>query len=187
MQTSLLVAVPSGDPSNPGQSASSEKITGILLAYRTSFIHVLECPQKIMYAFLNDVASLDALHSESFNASSSQPSTPIMTDQARILFLSDDIKQTLASFHTSPATPIPPQRNFPFWASKIIDGKEDTVLQDWALMDEQGIDDQITSVCVQLLKVGQNMSQMNKVSFSPFFIISLLIFGVLVGGYETCF
>jgi hypothetical protein len=69
-----------------------------------------------------------------------------MTEQTRLLVL-DDISS----------------RNFPFWASKIIDSKEDSSPLDWSMMDEAGIDEQVSSVCISLLKVGQALSSMSKV------------------------
>ena len=153
-----------------GGGQGADKISGMLLAFKSSFVHVLECPQKIMYAFLNDVASMNSNGLSSESSSQLQDPLPIMTEQARILFLSDDIKKTLSS-HTSTSAPQQSQkavasaisRNFPFWASKIVDSKEDSSPQDWSMMDEQSVDDQITNYCVQLLHVGHNLSQMTKV------------------------
>lgn len=169
MQSQMPATGSMMDNAGGGQGAHTDKISGMLLAFKTSFVHVLECPQKIMYAFLNDVASMNSNGGVSSESSPQlQDPLPIMTEQARILFLSDDIKKTLASHTTAPqpsqkAAASAISRNFPFWASKIVDSKEDSSPQDWSMMDEQSVDDQITNFCVQLLHVGHNLSQMTKV------------------------
>ncbi|KAJ3372748.1 hypothetical protein HDU91_002329 [Kappamyces sp. JEL0680] len=124
----------------------TDKITGILLLYRTSFLHVLEAPQKVMYAFLNDVASYHL-----------QKDGQVVPGQARLLLLTDDTfpsDSQSGSHHQA--------RHFPFWASKVIDSKDDSAPLDWSIMDEASVDDQISTLCIQLLQVGHSLSAMNK-------------------------
>lgn len=112
-----------------------------------------------MYPFLNDVNSgAPFLH---------DGAGPSMTEQIRVLMLSDDLSAMLPTQSTggnTSTTGSSMQRNFPFWASKIIDTKEEGSSLDWNNMDEQGVDDQVANVCVNLLSIGHSLSGMTKVS-----------------------
>ncbi|KAJ2996350.1 hypothetical protein HDV02_006614 [Globomyces sp. JEL0801] len=95
------------------EQSEAELITGILLTFRTSFIHVLEAPKRIIYQFLEDV----------YANPEKAPDVP-MTQNTRILVLMDDISD----------------RYFPFWASRVIE-KDEPVKTDLQIMDEKAVDD----------------------------------------------
>lgn len=107
----------------------------MLLLYKTSFVHLLQGPKRAVYNFLRDMRP------------NSQNNHKIKSSQCRILVLLDDVKDKI----------------YPFWASKIIDAKDDQAKIDFTMMDAKAIDDLITSTCVQLFKIGDELGKMNKV------------------------
>ncbi|KAL2917664.1 hypothetical protein HK105_202951 [Polyrhizophydium stewartii] len=129
------------------QQSESELITGILLIFRGSFVHVVEATQKVVYAFIRDIGSRPTFIPKSDaaatpttapnaagavaasaagaatgqgaagmvsaangaqDAPAAQPAVPMM-NHVRVLLVSDD-------------TPV---RFYPFWASRVIDSKDD--------------------------------------------------------------
>ncbi|KAI8895306.1 hypothetical protein BC833DRAFT_601771 [Globomyces pollinis-pini] len=116
------------------EQSEAELITGILLTFRTSFIHVLEAPKRIIYQFLEDV----------YANPEKAPDVP-MTQNTRILVLMDDISD----------------RYFPFWASRVIE-KDEPVKTDLQIMDEKAVDDLISGVCISMFKIGTSLSNLNR-------------------------
>lgn len=120
------------------QQTESDRITGILLCYRNTFVHVLEAPKRIMDLYLQDVAKSNEIVAE-FGSP--------LTESTRLLLLLDD--------H--------PTRYFPFWASRILDIKDDQQPLDMAQMDPKSIDDLVTVTCELILKVGLHLTSLSKV------------------------
>lgn len=123
-------------------SADNEKITGMLLIFRNSYLHVLEATPKVVNALISDLAN---------NSACKFPGKPLYEENTRILLFSEGLSSQ-------------DRRRFPFWSSKVVDSKDDSKPLDWAMMEDQSIDDQISSVCIQILAIGKSLSSLGKVS-----------------------
>ncbi|KAJ3277167.1 hypothetical protein HDV01_000219 [Terramyces sp. JEL0728] len=97
-------------------------ITGILLSFKGSFIHMLEvlqtnkAPKKIVYSYLTNIASNPK--------SELKKDTIPFISSSRVLVLQEDIQD----------------RFFPFWASKIVES-DGSAYSDFSQMEESSLDE----------------------------------------------
>lgn len=131
--------------------SESDLITGILLIYRGSFVHVLEASQSIVYSFIRDIGARKTFAPKtdaSTDTKSQQPIEVPMITNARVLLVSEDVGS----------------RFYPFWASRVIDVKDDASREvDMSLFsDPDALDKLVTDLCVGLLNVGGSLSNLNK-------------------------
>ncbi|OAJ41053.1 hypothetical protein BDEG_24707 [Batrachochytrium dendrobatidis JEL423] len=136
------------------QQSENELITGVLLIYRESFAHVLEASQKVVYAFLRDIGSQPTFVPRTDFIGLNTDSKPQAEDVNIAMMV--NTKVLLLSDNTS-------ERSYPFWASKVIDSKEDSLEVDPSLFaDDAFLDKIISDTCIGLLSVGTQLSSLNK-------------------------
>ncbi|KAJ3325887.1 hypothetical protein HDV06_002272 [Boothiomyces sp. JEL0866] len=126
------------------EQSEMDIITGILLSFKSCFIHMLEAPKKIVYSYLMNIASNPKSELKKDNV-------PFVCS-SRLLVLQDDIQE----------------RFFPFWASKIVES-DGSAYSDFSQMEESSLDElvrgrliKIASTCINIYKIGKAIGQLSR-------------------------
>ncbi|KAJ3103050.1 hypothetical protein HDU97_010406 [Phlyctochytrium planicorne] len=114
--------------------SDADLITGMLLALPGTWVHVLECSQRVMLAFLRELGNLRTENGHKCIKS------------AKILLMSDDITQ----------------RFFPFWASRVIDQSSTPFYLDDTMYTEETFPKTLADICVNVCTIGSGLSNLSK-------------------------
>ncbi|KAI9106243.1 hypothetical protein DFS34DRAFT_602774 [Phlyctochytrium arcticum] len=153
----------------------TDLITGLLILYPDTYVHLLECSTKIAYAFMRSLggqavsgmsgagtssqissSSANSLssHQQPKEGATTHPIAPSFPD-SRVLLVLDDV----------------PSRMFPFWAARMIEQRGGDFMGAGGFGDlgggTQGGDDEVdeevlAETCIGLCRVGVGLSTMGK-------------------------